>query len=210
MKKMIVSMLVAGLTAVSVFAGKQDVYDVKLSCKVPVISGQSREYKTKTFSGFACLEYDNNGFLSTNPAQIVLTGDFNQDGCKEQVQGTLDVGILNRIGRNGKKVCCSAKICAGNLNLDCSGSGTCGDGVVTGCGNQSTVRVESLTCDAVGTCQDVSANAGCQSRAYQFNCYYGCEDIKYVIDPCNGNLRLRFNKKLTARVAACGFDSILP
>lgn len=210
MKKMLVSMLL--LLAVAVEA-KTDVYDVKMSCRVPVISGNVKTYKTKSFQGYSCLEYDAAGNV-LSPCRVVLYGDLDGDGSKETFDGSLDIGTLNRVGKNGKTATCSGVLSAGSFNLSCCGEGTCYTESIqtSACSVQKTSRVDYLTCYVSGTCEDCyteKCGTPC-SYTYPMNCYTDCPDMgEAVVESCTGTLKMKFSRRLTEKVSLSGFDSIL-
>lgn len=211
MKKMLVCVLV--LLGVLATEAKTDVYDVKMSCRVPVITGNVKTYKTKSFTGYTCLEYDAVGNV-VSPCRVVLYGDLNGDGCKETFDGSLEIGTLNRCGKNGKTATCSGVLSAGNFNLSCCGEGTCYTESVqtSACSVQKTSRVDYLTCSVSGTCEDCYTDkcGTLCSYTYPMNCYADTVDLgEQVIESCTGTLKMKFNRRLTERVAYSGFDSIL-
>ena len=210
MKKLMMLTL-CGLMMVPAFAG--DVYDLKMSCKTPVIKKATSYYKdftTTTYKGFVNIEYNTDGTIVT-PCDAILYGTF-ADG-KETLEVLMDVGVLNVYGKSQNKAEMNA-ICdlntvvftlagTGNCKVNTTGdSDSCGDPIEC----VSTIKISSISGDFTGLITDVLCDP-CDDNPWTW-VFNSCSSElidQGTVDIIYGSWSMKYNKSLSAKCDDVGF-----
>lgn len=211
MKKLMLVLMLVGMGMVNVvLAG--DIYAVKMSCKVPVISLGSQSYykdfKMVTYRGYVDVVYGEDGNISPD-LQAVLYGDFTEGKATRNV--LFDFNNFNVYGPKRDKAEVNIIGNFGNFNVNLSGNGKIVCQVAPGsdcCGVavEPTCRLNSASGYLTGWIDDVLC-APCNNSpwTWQFNNYWS-EMINYgTFDVVYGSWTMMYNKTLTVRCSGQGF-----
>lgn len=206
----VIACLFCGLFATAIFGA--DIYDVKLTCKATQIKHTDsvfyKDAKTITYKGFLKLDFAEDGSVEPT-ADLVVYGDFS-DG-KGVRSTTVDIGVMNRIGKNLQKCQVYMNTDFGSFAIAMAGNGkiktvptnitACGDS----CGD--IVRIDSASGDITGAMQGIVCDP-CDGNpwAFEFNYCDSAELIPSDLDAVFGQWSMRYNSGLTKSCADTSFE----